>query len=133
MPSSSVQSRLVWALQAGPRPRIAYQATLAGRRSAEELHPGGLGGGRAQRGDAEALGALELDERSELLTGLRAQRSDLDEEGIDHACEHRRCVARGASARQSKAGGAGADRRSSGVRSYPAQWRARLRPSRSRR
>jgi hypothetical protein len=31
-----------------------------------------------------------LDERSKLLPGLRAHRSDLDMEGIDHACEHRR-------------------------------------------
>jgi hypothetical protein len=72
-------------LDPGPRPRIAHQPTLTGRRSAEELHPRGLGGGGAQRSDPEALGALDLDQRAELLARLRAQRSDFDKEGIDHA------------------------------------------------
>jgi hypothetical protein len=60
------------------------------RRGSEELHAGGLRGRGAERRDPEALGPLHLDERSELLTRLRAHRSDLDEEGIDHVPEHRR-------------------------------------------
>jgi hypothetical protein len=77
-------------LEPGPHPRVAHHATLARRRGSEELHAGGLRGSGAERRDPEALGALHLDERSELLTGLRAHRSDIDEEGIDHAPEHRR-------------------------------------------